>query len=156
MLCSLARLIAGLVRGGDASEDARLVIETVTSTGWIDPLITACRAKPEIVPLLTSDPSFALTIRTALERSRDHTLIGAAPSVGQSRNPLEGPKLSGREEEVFALLCQGLSNKDIGRALFISGVTVKVHLRHVYRKLGVRTRLEAVARAGGILRDGID
>ena len=49
---------------------------------------------------------------------------------------------------MFALLCQGLSNKDIGRSLFISDVTVKVHLRHIYRKLGVRTRLEAVARAG--------
>ena len=153
VLCAIARLIARLAQGGDASQQARLVIETVTSTGWIDPLITACRAKPEIVPLLTSDPSFALTIRKALERSRDHALIGAAPSLGQSTHPLEGPKLSRREEEVFALLCQGLSNKDIARALFISDVTVKVHLRHVYRKLGVRTRLEAVARASGVLSD---
>ena len=66
---------------------------------------------------------------------------------------MQGPSLSGREQEVFALLCQGLSNKDIGRALFISDVTVKVHLRHIYRKLGARTRLEAVARAGAALGD---
>ncbi len=54
---------------------------------------------------------------------------------------------------MLGLLCHGLSNKDIGRALFISDVTVKVHLRHIYRKLGVRTRLEAVARAGPALDD---
>ncbi len=124
------------------------MIAAVTATGWIDPVITACRARPEIVPLFASDPSFAPTLRDALERSRDHNLLGQAHLGIRSRNPVEGPALSGREEEVFALLCQGLSNKDIGRALFISSVTVKVHLRHIYRKMGVSTRLEAVARAG--------
>ncbi len=156
VLCSCGVLIAALARGGDASHETRAVITAVTSTGWIDALITACRASTGIVPFLASDPYFAPTIRSALERSRDHNLLGQASVRERSTLPLEGPRLSGREEEVFALLCQGLSNKDIGRALFISDVTVKVHLRHVYRKLGVRTRLEAVARAGGVLDDDFD
>jgi LuxR family transcriptional regulator, maltose regulon positive regulatory protein len=146
VLCACSRLIAELARSRDVSDHARIVIEAVTATGWIDPLVTASRARPEIVPLFLSDPSFAPVIWSALERSRDHNLLGRAP--GQSRQALEGPRLSGREDQVFALLCQGLSNKEIGRALFISDVTVKVHLRHIYRKLGVRTRLEAVARGG--------
>ena len=146
VVCACASLIAEVNRNGDIPGQTALVVEVVTSTGWIDPLVSACRAKPEIVPLLTSDQSFAPMIRSALERSRDRKLLGQSAN-GQHGYPLDGPTLSGREEEVFALLCQGLSNKDIGRALFISDATVKVHLRHVYRKLGVRTRLEAVARA---------
>ena len=55
--------------------------------------------------------------------------------------------LSPREKEVLALLAQGLSNAEIGRALFISPVTVKVHVRHVYEKLGVRSRAAAALRA---------
>jgi ATP/maltotriose-dependent transcriptional regulator MalT len=100
------------------------------------------------VPLLVSDGSFAPVLVGALERSGDRNLLGQMKGLGGFDRTLRGPKLSAREDAVFALLCQGLSNKDIGRALFISDVTVKVHLRHIYRKLGVRTRLEAVARAG--------
>ena len=148
VLSACGRLIAGLLRGRDVPSRVRHVIEVVTTTGWVDPVVIACRANPEIVSVLASEQSFVPTLRNALERSRDHNLLGQSPVLGQSQNPDQGPRLSDREEEVFALLCQGLSNKDIGHALFISGVTVKVHLRHIYRKLGVRTRLEAVARAG--------
>jgi len=51
--------------------------------------------------------------------------------------------LTPREREVLGLLRQGLSNKQIGAALYISDVTVKVHLRHIYEKLGVRSRVAA-------------
>jgi two-component system, NarL family, nitrate/nitrite response regulator NarL len=44
---------------------------------------------------------------------------------------------------VFELICDGRSNKEIARSLFLSEVTVKVHVRNVLRKLGVRTRTEA-------------
>jgi ATP/maltotriose-dependent transcriptional regulator MalT len=55
--------------------------------------------------------------------------------------------LSRREKEVLALLAQGMSNAEIGHVLFISPVTVKVHVRHIFEKLGVRTRAAAVLRA---------
>lgn len=47
--------------------------------------------------------------------------------------------LSARENEVFALLAKGSSSADIQQSLGISPNTVKTHLRHVYRKMGVHS-----------------
>jgi LuxR family maltose regulon positive regulatory protein len=55
--------------------------------------------------------------------------------------------LSQRELEVLQLIAQGLSNREIGERLFLAVVTVKGHNRNIFRKLQVRRRTEAVARA---------
>ncbi|WP_214324704.1 response regulator [Nonomuraea sediminis] len=55
------------------------------------------------------------------------------------------PSLSEREHEILGHLARGLSNRAIGRALFISEATVKTHLGRIYGKLGVETRAGAVA-----------
>ena len=60
--------------------------------------------------------------------------------------------LSPREKEVLSLLAQGLSNREIGVALFISPVTVKVHVRHIFEKLGVKSRAAAAIRAAQLGR----
>ena len=52
--------------------------------------------------------------------------------------------LSQRELEVLRLAARGLSNKDIGEALFISTRTVQAHMRSIFNKLGVGSRSEAV------------
>jgi ATP/maltotriose-dependent transcriptional regulator MalT len=46
---------------------------------------------------------------------------------------------------VLELISTGISNKEAAQALFIVESTIKVHLRHIYEKLGVRGRTEAVA-----------
>jgi DNA-binding NarL/FixJ family response regulator len=48
--------------------------------------------------------------------------------------------LSHRERDVYDELCQGLTNRQIARRLFISEATVKVHVHHIYDKLGIRSR----------------
>jgi LuxR family transcriptional regulator, maltose regulon positive regulatory protein len=55
--------------------------------------------------------------------------------------------LSRRELEVIPLLAEGLSNLELARRLHISMDTVKVHLRHIYQKLGVNSRSKAAIRA---------
>ncbi|AFH60721.1 LuxR C-terminal-related transcriptional regulator [Paenibacillus caseinilyticus] len=55
--------------------------------------------------------------------------------------------LSERELEVLQLIAQGLSNQEIGERLFLALSTVKGHNRHIFDKLGVQRRTEAVARA---------
>jgi DNA-binding CsgD family transcriptional regulator len=55
--------------------------------------------------------------------------------------------LTPRELEVLAALAEGMTNKAIARRLNISLHTVKFHVESVFRKLGARTRTEAVAKA---------
>lgn len=51
--------------------------------------------------------------------------------------------LSPREKEVLSKLARGLSDRDIAQELFISVRTVQTHLSHIYKKLGVHSRIEA-------------
>lgn len=57
------------------------------------------------------------------------------------------PLLSGREVEVVRLVAQGLSNRAIASALFLTEATVKTHLIRLYRKLGTDNRTSAVSEA---------
>ena len=61
--------------------------------------------------------------------------------------------LTQRELEVLGMVARGRSNDAIARELFLSRSTVKSHLAHVYGKLGVQSRTEAlaVARERGLL-----
>lgn len=70
-----------------------------------------------------------------------------------SPQPLVEP-LSERELEVLDLIAEGLSNQEIAQRLFLSVPTVKWHTTHIYGKLGVQNRTQAVAqaRALGLLK----
>ncbi|MCX5337798.1 response regulator transcription factor [Streptomyces sp. NBC_00140] len=65
--------------------------------------------------------------------------------VGQVVSP--DVDLTGREVEVVRLAAEGLSNRAIAQALFLSEATVKTHLVRVYRKLKVENRAAAVTEA---------
>ena len=56
-------------------------------------------------------------------------------------------RLTCREWEVLDLLCQGKSTEDIAETLVLSSETVRSHVKHLLRKLGVRSRREAVEEA---------
>lgn len=68
-----------------------------------------------------------------------------------AQTPLDA--LSEREMEVLRLIAQGYSNQDIAEALVVTVGTVKSHTNHIYSKLGVRTRTQAIAegRSRGLL-----
>jgi len=59
-------------------------------------------------------------------------------------------QITPREREILALLARGLSNRAIGKRLYISGTTVKFHVGNVMRKLGATRRAEAVYEASKI------
>jgi two-component system nitrate/nitrite response regulator NarL len=50
------------------------------------------------------------------------------------------PALTKRERQVVGLVCNCLSNKEIGRRLNVSEATVKIHLHHIYQKLAIHNR----------------
>jgi DNA-binding NarL/FixJ family response regulator len=63
----------------------------------------------------------------------------------RSRALGEARRLTKREFEVLELLGDGLRHDDIARQLYISPKTVATHVEHILRKLGVRSRAEAIA-----------
>ena len=84
----------------------------------------------------------ARAVRTA-ERGRPRGHRGAGdggPAAGRG-----GDGLTDGEAEVLELVAQGLTNRQIGDRLFISGKTVSVHVSNLLAKLGVAGRAEAVA-----------
>lgn len=54
--------------------------------------------------------------------------------------------LTQTEEQIVSLVSEGLTNKEIGRRLYLSPRTVQWHLGRAFRKLGVRSRTELAAR----------
>jgi DNA-binding NarL/FixJ family response regulator len=76
----------------------------------------------------------------------------AQPAAAAARPAVAG--LTPREAEVLALLATGQSNKEIGRALKLQEITVKLHVRNIFRKLKVRNRVEAANAASALGLDG--
>jgi LuxR family maltose regulon positive regulatory protein len=70
----------------------------------------------------------------------------AGDGAAQPSNRVSDP-LTARERDVLAMVSQGCSNKRIARTLEISPETVKSHVKHIFLKLDVGTRTEAVFRA---------
>jgi DNA-binding NarL/FixJ family response regulator len=68
----------------------------------------------------------------------------AAPKGGVASDLSQ---LTGREQEILALLAHGASNREISETLFIAGGTVKNHLSNILSKLGVRDRTQAALKA---------
>jgi len=86
----------------------------------------------------------------AWQRFREEVLAFTGLAAGYGEEDPVFRKLSPREREILLLMSRGLSNVRIGESLFISEKTVRNHVTHVFEKLGVRSRAEAIVRA----RDG--
>lgn len=68
---------------------------------------------------------------------------GLHRTVARGASAVEGVELTAREQQVLDLIAEGLSNRQIGERLFISGKTASVHVSAILRKLGVSSRTEA-------------
>jgi len=90
-----------------------------------------------ILSLLTPHMHLALA---RVEMSEETKPTAAQKNSDSSRFGL----LSNREFEVLKLVEKGLKNAEIAELLFISPFTIKNHVRHIYEKLGVKNRVEAV------------
>jgi DNA-binding CsgD family transcriptional regulator/tetratricopeptide (TPR) repeat protein len=92
-------------------------------------------------PLLTEAVALAAAVGMP-------TLLARIRALGAPRPPAPLPdELSKREADVLALIAEGLSNREIGRALHISEHTAANHVRSILRKTGCANRTEAAAYA---------
>lgn len=91
----------------------------------------------------------AVPLQEALELLAIRTRISLAPSGARAGPPADGPMaalgLTVRESDVLRLVAEGLTNQEIGAALFISPKTASVHVTNILRKLDVPNRGQAAA-----------
>jgi DNA-binding CsgD family transcriptional regulator/tetratricopeptide (TPR) repeat protein len=126
-------------RGDDLTSALRTLVTGAFSAGAVDYVVTCYRANPDLLAALLRDSETAEETGYIVARAEDHAV---ADSIGLDVIAAIDPvsTLSRREKEVYDLLCEGLPNTEIAQRLFISHATVKVHVRHVYDKLGIRSR----------------
>lgn len=135
----------GLMR--EAGVDARFIMLTVSDNER--DVVAALRAGAHGYLLKDMDPE---DLCVSLQKALKGTAVLSEAVTGSLVHALSGGQhmpasqtdLTAREHEVFDYLVAGLCNKAIARKLDISVGTVKVHVKHVLRKLDLHSRLEAV------------
>jgi len=142
-------------------------------TGGLEVARRVRRASPDTAIVFYSGSSDPALVREALDVGAKGFVVKEAPLEGLKRavetvaaggsyvDPVlsaallldeEDPGLTERERQVLRLLADGCSYDEVGQTLFISPETVRTHVGKALRKLGARTRTEAVAAA---LRAGL-
>ena len=120
--------------------DGELLFEAIRRAAGGEPVVS-----PELLgKLVTAFQSQGAPEPAAVAEGAQGTPAAAA-SVSAS-------PLSPREEEVLREIAQGASNKDIARRLDIAETTVKIHVQHILRKLGLSSRVQAAVYASDRIR----
>jgi ATP/maltotriose-dependent transcriptional regulator MalT len=140
-------LVAGvelLCASSESPERAKEVSQLwqlVCLTGNVDSFVCLYRSAPELLAEIVRSREDSSDLVQLLDRLGELSL---AEKVGLRIDARAVNLLTPREQEVADLMIDGLSNQEIAAQLFISQATVKVHLRHIYEKLGVRGRTAAI------------
>ena len=144
------RILAAGVRAVVAAHDrdadaAALLVEEARRRNTWDPVICCVRASAPLAAILADQDDLRPILERLYRLSSD---LGLARKAGFRASTIGDPTqlMTPRETEVLELMAQGFRNREIAAAFVISESTVKIHVRHVLEKLGVRTRTQAVAR----------
>jgi DNA-binding CsgD family transcriptional regulator len=147
-LAAWARVISEEKRAAPRASDlARRTFKEFHVAGFRDSFVSAYRGFPQLLTSFGDNKQLLPEIGRIVASAHDSLVV---KSVGLAL-PAEATRatpLSRREAEVHKLLASGLSNREIAQTLFISEATVKVHVRRVLQKLGVRSRTEAALTEG--------
>ena len=154
----LARWVRALCHIGldspGAPAEVRDAYRQSAEAGAIDTFVFAYRLHSRIIEILAAQDDLKAPLSSILVKADDAELGRSNGLAFAATFSTASPtRLTKRESEVLALLAKGQTNREIAKALFISEVTAKVHVRNVLRKLGVRNRTEAALKAALIERD---
>ena len=126
-------------RSNDWRSAVERLVDVAFDGGGVDLVVTAYRGNSDLLEALFTSQVTRERTMYMLARAGDEILVQAAGlDTTLAADPVA--TLSPREREVYDLLCEGLSNNEIATQLFITEGTVKVHVQHVFDKLGVRSR----------------
>lgn len=139
-------IVALKTRHSGLSAATRSLVDVAFEAGAVDLVVTSYRASPDLLSALLRDSETAERAGYIVARASDEEL---ATSIGVDVLGAIDPAstLSVREREVYDLLCEGLTNAQIAKRLFIEPSTVKVHVHHVFDKVGIRSRTALVINA---------
>jgi ATP/maltotriose-dependent transcriptional regulator MalT len=136
----------------DADDLIAHAVRESQSTGNLDAFVSAYRAYPNLLTTLAgSNATHASDVQAVVVRVDPQLAERAGFPASPNRSGAGRELLTAREQEVFHLLRQGMTNREIARSLWIEESTVKVHVRHILRKLAARSRTEAAAIGGDLL-----
>jgi LuxR family maltose regulon positive regulatory protein len=154
LLALEALLFAGLGQTHKAQVQLTRALESAEAGGIVRSFVDLgpdMAAQLHGLSRLRNAPAHAIRVLRAFPAAQVDPLGGSAASG--ARPALVEP-LTNRELDVLVLLGERLSNKEIAQHLVLSPLTVKSHMHHIFEKLGVSRRREAIvrARALGLLR----
>jgi LuxR family maltose regulon positive regulatory protein len=94
-------------------------------------------------------PGYVARLLAAYEQDAESPkqMTQEAPPPSPLHPPALVEPLTERELEVLRLLGTPMSQSEIGRTLYVSVNTIRTHVKHIYEKLGVHSRIEAIGRA---------
>lgn len=132
-------VIALKARESQVVDKSESLVDVAFESGAVDLLINAYRSSHDLLALLLSSKRAQERTIFAVGRAGDEDL---ARSLGLAASDRLDPResLSPRQREVYDLLVEGLTDRDIAKRLFICLTTVKAHVHHVYDKTGIRSR----------------
>ncbi len=140
----LPRTPVGVISDKDDRETIMAVLHA-GAQGLI-PMRSCIASLLPILQLLAAGERFVPCADIGTAESFSNTLLVAEDSQIRHQNS-HILQLTSREQQVFKELLLGKSNKAIARALAMQENTVKIHLRNIYKKLGVRSRCAAIVLA---------
>ncbi|MFN2467797.1 MAG: response regulator transcription factor [Gaiellaceae bacterium] len=146
VLCACVKAIVELRRHDPSARiSAHQAFAAAEAVGNLDSFVCSYRAYPPLLFALADEGDYAAPLTSLMRRAAED---GLASQAGLNATPrICETSLSPREIEVFELLAQGKTNREIARLLYISESTAKVHVRHILEKLGLRSRTEAAIHA---------
>lgn len=146
-LLSSVQAVVGLLSGDTKGEKLGIAAFRLSvRLGAFDSFVTAYRGCPPLLEAASKDRLNLDSLREVVDFAQDWALAKKA-GLKAAPSPRSRSGLSPREREVLGLIGQGLTNRAIATTLFITESTVKVHVLHIFEKLGVRSRTEAALKA---------
>ncbi|MDH4340608.1 MAG: LuxR C-terminal-related transcriptional regulator [Thermoleophilia bacterium] len=144
LIPAIEAICALKTRANDAIDRVIFLDAMAFAIGAVDLLVVAYRACPELLAVLLRVGERD-RLRDLLRRVGDADLADAMGLSVAEDDPRA--RLSPREREVFELLRERLTNRQIAKLLFIEESTVKAHAHRIYDKLGTRSRTTLAVQA---------